>query len=105
MAISPFELNVSVTRTQDFSILKQNEDGKAVLDHQNFNVNFKKENKEKLEQVQKSENTQGNKTEYNASDKGNGRYMGDGGQKRKKAPKPSDGNVIIKGKNTLDIKI
>lgn len=105
MAISPFELNTGITRAQDFSILKQNEDSRGLVDHQNFHVNLEKENTKKLQQVQKSEDTQGKNTEYNASDKGNGKYMGDGGKNRKGAAKASDGTVVVKGTSRLDIKI
>lgn len=105
MAISAFEVNTGVTRVQDFSVMKQNEDNKNMVDQQQIHVKVEKESTEKFQKVQKNENAEKKNDSYDARDKGSGIYMGDGGKRRKKSQSKEDGKVVIKGHNNIDIKI
>lgn len=105
MAISPFEINVGLTRTQDYSIVKHNEDNKGFVDQQNMQVHAEKETVEKFTQVQKGDNADGKKGNFDAKGKGNGNYQGDGGKKRKKNDADWDGKIVIKNQKSIDIKI
>lgn len=106
MAIGPVVLNGAMTRVQDYAQLKQNEDAKGMTDQTNFQAQFKHEIDHKLNQVHKSDDTQNGETKYDAKEKGNGTYEGDGGKHRKNQESDDvDGKVIPKFHTNFDIKI
>ena len=51
MAIGPIEMTGMVTRSQDISLLKQNEDNKPVIDQSNIQVQVNKKAQEQNKQV------------------------------------------------------
>ena len=81
MAIGSISLQGQVTRAQDFSTIKQNEDNKVVVDQGNFQSHFNKEVKQNLSRVHQSDDTE------------NPKYSGDGGKHRKKQ---ENGEVVQK---------
>lgn len=107
MAISPLELNGTVSRTQDFTTIKHNEDNKGNLDQSNIQNQFHKEIEVKTKQVHNAEDAENTSYRYDAKEKGNGQYSGDGGKQREKDDKErkKEGKVIIKGQGRFDIKI
>lgn len=105
MTISRIELQGQVTRAQDFTTIKQNEDNKAAVDQMNFQQRFDQSVEEKHWQVQQGEHTENMEKRFDAREKGNGTYAGDGGRKRKKEEKQQDGKVLVKGQGSFDIKI
>ncbi len=105
MAISRIEIQGQVTRAQDFTTLKQNEDNKAMIDQSNLQRQFDQNVDNKLRQVQQSERTEKEAKKFDAKEKGNGSYAGDGGKNRKQEEKEKDGKVILKGQKGFDIKI
>lgn len=109
MAINPIEFQGTVARAQDYTTLKHNEDHKGVVDQTNFQNHFAKEVNDKTHQVQSRENPDNPKGKFDAKEKGNGQYAGDGGQKRKDQSEnelfDKDGKVKIKGRSSFDIKI
>ena len=105
MAIGPVELNGAMTRLQDITSQKHNENVKGAVDQTNFQAEFKKEIDTRLNQVHKGDDPKNGNTRYDAKEKGNGSYEGDGGRKRKKEQTPKDGKVLVKGHGGFDIKI
>lgn len=107
MAISRIEIQGQVTRAQDFTTLKQNEDNKGMVDQSNFQRQFNQNVDTRLRQVQQSERTEKEAKKFDAKEKGNGSYAGDGGRGRgqEEKEKEKDGKVVLKGQASFDIKI
>lgn len=106
MAITPLEQFGTIGRTQDYSILKQQEDTKAAVEQANIQVKAEKQADEKLNQVRSADNAQLNEKKFDAKEKGSNEYAGDGGRgKKKSADKQTDGKVILKRTQTFDMKI
>ena len=104
MAISPMMFNGSVTRMQDITPVKHNEDIKGMVDQTNFQNTFHKQIDNKLNQVHQSDNAENRQRKFDAKDKGDNEYTGDGGQKRKQE-KNVDGKVIAKTHRSFDMKV
>ena len=83
MAINPVDWNNAMTRTQDYNTIKHNEDTKGFVDQSNFQTSLKKEVDNKLSQVHKKDDTEYNQKKFDAKDKGQNEYSGNGGSKRK----------------------
>lgn len=104
MAIGPIELQGTIARAQDFTTIKQNEDQKSLVDQSNFQQQFNKELKERPQHVNQSDNAAFHNRKFDAKEKGDNQYSGDGGSKRQRNPE-EDGRVVIKGQNRFDVKI
>lgn len=104
MAISPLVFNGSVTRMQDVTQIKQNEDMKGMVDQTNFQNTFHKQIDNKLKQVHHSDNAENRQKKFDAKDKGDNEYSGDGGKNRQKE-QSSDGKVIAKVRSGFDMKV
>ena len=110
MALGQIELNHAMTRIQDYSTQKHNEDLKGVVQQSQAQDKFNKELNQDIRQVVKTDQTEyQNKTQYqnkkfDASEKGSNQYFGDGGKQKKKEDNP-DGKVIVKKKSGFDIRI
>ena len=105
MAISPILFNGTVSRMQDVSAMKHNEDAKGMVDQSNFQTAFHKEIDTRLSQVNQSDAAENRQKKFDAKDEGENSYGGDGGQHRKKEKKPQDGQVFVKKQGGFDIKI
>lgn len=104
MGIGPLELQGTISRAQDFSILKHNEDGKGLMDHANAVNVVRAEADNKSNNVTRSEGTRESNKRFDAKEKGSNEYSGDGGKQKNK--KESDGKVLIKGQSmSFDIRI
>ncbi|MDE6962404.1 MAG: hypothetical protein K2P30_02130 [Lachnospiraceae bacterium] len=103
MTISRVELQGQVARAQDFTTIKHNEDNKVTVDQSNFQHKFEQSVENKARQVQQHDEMNNQGKRFDAKEKGNGSYAGDGGRKRKKSE--PDGKVILKSKGGFDIKI
>lgn len=101
MIVRPVEMQGMVQRSQDMSQIKQNEDIKGFVDQSNIHIATKKEGEIRHETVVKQENAEKKQDAYDAKEKGNGQYSGDGGRKREK----NDGKVILKSSPGFDMKI
>ena len=104
MAISPILFNGTVSRMQDVSTVKHNEDAKGMVDQSNFQTAFHKEIDSRLKQVNQSDETRNQQKKFDAKDKGDNSYSGDGGQNRKKKEE-TDGKVVPKMGGGFDMKI
>lgn len=107
MSINRIELQGQITRAQDYTTIKHNQDNKGLVDQTNFQTQFHKAVDSKMTQVHKGEDTENEKKRYDAKDKGNGQYSGDGGKQRKESEKDKipDGKVAVKHIGRFDIKI
>ena len=106
MTISRVELQGQVTRAQDFTTIKQNEDNKGLVDQNKFQQQFDRTVDNKLHQVQQGDKAENEGKRYDAKEKGNGSYAGDGGKRRNKEEKEEkDGKVVLKKPGGFDIKI
>lgn len=105
MAISPMLFNGSVSRMQDVSMIKHNEDAKGMVDKTNFQNTFNREIDSKVNQVHQSDNLENRQQKHDAKEKGKNQYMGDGGRNRRKDGTPQDGRVVQKSMGGFDIKI
>ncbi len=105
MTISRVELQGQLTRAQDFTTIKHNEDNKEAVDQTNFQRQFDQSVDNKLRQVHQGDQAENEGRKFDAKEKGNGTYSGDGGRGRKKEDKEKDGKVVLKGHSSFDIKI
>lgn len=103
MAWGAIELG-TIARAQDYTTIKQNEDNKGIAQQSNLVQNMQHEAEQKTRQVTESENAMWQQKKFDAKEKGNGSYAGDGGSGKKKQKEP-DGKVLIKGREGFDIKI
>lgn len=102
MAFSSIELT-TISRAQDYSAIKQNEDNKGMVDQVNFGEQVQKNVDQNVREVHSSDDAQWYEKRPDAKEKGNGHYSGDGGKRRKK--KQPVERMVVKGKGGFDIKI
>ena len=102
MAFGAIELT-TVSRSQDYTTIKHNEDNKVAVDQANFSEQFQKTAEQNIREVRSSDNTQWHENRPDAKEKGNVQYSGDGGRKRK--GKPSQERVVVKNRGGFDMKI
>lgn len=101
MAFSAIELT-TVSRAQDYSTIKQNEDNKAFVDQSNSQVQVHKNEERLTKEVHSGDNAQWSGKQPDARQKGNGEYYGDGGKRRKQQPREK---MVVKGQQGFDIKV
>ena len=110
MAIGQIELNQAMTRIQDYTTQKHNEDQRGVVQQAQAQDKFNKELNQDIRKVLKANQEEyQNKAEYqnkkfDARDKGSNQYTGDGGKNRKKKEQ-SEGKEALKQQSGFDIKI
>ena len=105
MSISRVEIQGQVARAQDFTTIKHNEDNKGIVGQMNIQKQMTQEVDNKVRQVHQGEDVEQHQKKFDAKEKGNGQYDGDGGKKRKKSDKKEDGKVVLKGAPNFDMKI
>ncbi|RKJ43550.1 hypothetical protein D7X25_25810 [bacterium 1XD42-8] len=105
MAISPLEMNGMITRTQDYSAMKHNENSKGAIDQNNLQNQFTKTVDQHIKTVHNPDDAQYHQYGYDSKEKGNNEYTGDGGKNRKKKKEKNEGKVIVKDKKSFDMKI
>ena len=101
MAINPIDL-AAVTRSQDYSIIKHNEDQKPVAQQSMLVEQNQKDDRQKASEVVRQDQARWHEKGFDAREKGSNEYRGDGGKKRKKEKQEQ---VIVNGHKGFDIKI
>jgi hypothetical protein len=91
MAIGPVTLNGIIPRTQDMSMIKQQEDNKPFVEQQNIQTEMKTHEERQLKQVNHADDAGEHKKKYDAKEKGSNEYKG--GQKKKKKPDEKQKNA------------
>ncbi len=106
MAITPLEQLGAIGRTQDFSTIRQQEENKMLGSQTVIQSQVEKNTENKLSQVRQADHSEMLDKKFDAKEKGDNQYTGDGGRGRKKAPdKHTDGKVVLKGTGSFDMKI
>ncbi len=103
MTISRVELQGQVRRAQGFTTSKHSEGSKVIVDQSKFQQRFEDSLENKARQVQQHDEMNNKGKRFDAKEKGNGSYAGDGGRRRKKSEQ--DGKVTLKSRGGFDIKI
>ncbi|MCM1121458.1 MAG: hypothetical protein NC416_02625 [Eubacterium sp.] len=106
MAIGFVELQGQITRAQDFTTVKHNEDTKGMVEQANFGQQMTKQVEKQVNRVNKGDQPEYHERKFDAKDKGSNEYHGDGGQarKRKKTENP-DGKVLMKKAEKIDFSV
>lgn len=103
MAFGTIEI-VSLTRTQEYTTIKQQEDNKGFVNQTNIGQQLEKRTEQLAREVNSSDNTQWQNKKFNAREKGSNEYSGDGGKKRRDQKERKE-QVVIKGHQSFDMKI
>lgn len=104
MAFGSLEI-ASIPRTQDYSVMKQNEDNKGTFQQMTLGYQSQKHSEQRTKEVHSSDDTDWYTGQYDAKEKGHNEYTGNGGDKRRKQKEPEEGVVIKKQHQGFDIKI
>ena len=102
MAFGSIDLT-TISRAQDYSGIKQNEDNKGMFAQTFISQDVQKNTEQRLREVRRSDNPEWHQKNPDAKEKGNAEYFGDGG-KHRKGSKPQE-RVVIKGRDSFDMKI
>lgn len=102
MAFGAIEIT-TITRAQDYSPIKQNEDYKGMVDQNNIGQHIQKDIQQRAREVRSGDNSEWQNRKFDAKDKGSNEYRGNGGHSKKRAPQ--DGQVVVNGHQGIDIKI
>lgn len=105
MTISRVELQGQVARAQDFTTIKHNEDNKVTVNQTNIQREFGQAVDLKMRQVNQGEQAENQGKKFDAKEKGNGSYFGDGGKRRKKEDKEAAGKAAPIKMGGFDMKI
>lgn len=103
MAFGSIEFT-TISRLQDYSGIKQNEDNKGMIDQGHIVDHFQKTTEQRSQEVQGSDNAQWREHKPDAREKGSNEYAGDGGRRRNKNGKPME-RMVVKGQGGFDMKI
>ncbi len=102
MAIGSIEI-ATIARSQDYTAIKQNEDGKGQLMQANISQHIEKDTQQRAKEVRHSDNADWQNKQPDAREKSNSEYTGDGGRKRPKGS--SAERVTVKGRGGFDMKV
>ena len=81
---NPISIQGQVTRAQDMSAIKQNDDNRAFITQMNMQRIGEDEVEVRARQVQEKADTENEPGRHDAREKGNNQYYGDGGKRRKR---------------------
>lgn len=101
MAFSSIELT-TISRSQDYSVVKHNEDNKGFVDQTNFGQQVQKTTEQRIREVHSGDDAQWHQKNPDAKEKGNNEYRGDGGRRRKQGAKDQ---AVLKSRGGFDMKI
>ncbi len=104
MAIGQVELNSAMTRIQEFTTMRHNEDQRGMVQQNQIHQQFSKQLDTHVRHVAESEQAEYQNKKFDAKDKGSNQYSGDGGSFRKKKQN-SDGKVPGISESGFDVKI
>ncbi len=106
MAIGFVEMQGQITRAQDYTTIKHNEDAKGMVEQANVGQQMTKQVERQVNRVNKGNQPEYHERKFDAKDKGSNEYHGDGGQarKRKKGENP-DGKVLMKKAEKIDFSV
>lgn len=101
MAINPIDI-AAVTRVQDYTTMKHNEDHHAANQQGMLTTQTEKSVEQRATEVVRQDQAKWHESGTDPREKGKNEYQGDGGKKRKKEKHEQ---VIVNGRKSFDIKI
>lgn len=108
MAIGQIEIQGQITRAQDFTAIKHNEDTRAHVEQANAGEQVSKQADNQVNRVNQKQQPDNQNKKYDAKEKGSNEYSGDGGRNRSKKEekqKEADGKVLLKGVGDIDFSL
>lgn len=102
MAFGSIEIT-TITRAQDYTTIKHNEDNKGYVNQTNIGQQIQKDTEQRTKEVRSSDNAEWHSRKFDAKDKGDNEYSGDGGRQKKREEKTEQ--VVVNGHRSFDIKI
>ena len=106
MAIGFVELQGQITRAQDFTSIKHNEDTRGMVEQANFGQQMTKQIERQVNRVNRGEQPEYHESNFDAKEKGSNEYHGDGGRfRRKKLEENPDGKVLMKKVDNFDFTV
>lgn len=105
MAIDIVHLNGAMTGVNDYVNSKHLEDGRIVTNQMVYQGEVDKNVDKKLNQVREKDDLENGQRKFDAKDKGDNSYAGDGGQNRNNGRKDPDGTVRPITRASFDLKI
>ncbi len=94
---------VTMTRSQDFTTIKQNEDNRAAMTQMALGHKEDKEIRQRSQQVVQKEETQWHQRKFDAKEQGDNQYAGDGGRYRRESKQIDQ--MFVKRQQGFDVKI
>ena len=104
MAVGPVTINGAIQRSQDMSMLKQQEDSRPVVEQQHIQAQIKTQESRLLKQVNHADDASQHKKKYDAKEKGSNEYEGQNHKKKKQQEKNKDQVVFTQGSSHFDMK-
>lgn len=101
MALGPVEMNGMISRTQDITTIKQNQDNKAFVDQSNIKTNMEQNVDHKLHQVHDADNSRDSEGEFDAKREGRNKYV----KLQKKKKEKTEGKVVVKQRGGFDMTV
>lgn len=98
----PFEVNSSIGRTQDISLIKQNQDTRPLVEQHAIAQSHEKQIDRNMETVINKEDAEF-ESPFNKDGKGGAEY--EERQRQRKKKEEEDGKVTVKSRATFDIRI
>lgn len=92
-----------IVRTQDYTIIKQNEDSKNMIDQSNVSHVMEQKEINQSQEVVGSNRSEYYNKKQDAREKGSNEYYGDGGKSRQK--KEIRDRVVVKKNGGFDFKV
>lgn len=106
MAIGFVEMQGQITRAQDFTSIKHNEDTRPMVEQANFSQQMTKQIERQVSRVNEGKQPEYQEKNFDAKEKGSNEYNGDGGKSRKKKlEENADGKVLLKRVNNIDFSV
>ncbi len=102
MAINPILFNGTINMTQDLSALKAHNDNQSTVMHSHLQTKVDQKVEENVTKVRNSDNVDYHEKGFDASEKGDNEYQGDGGKRRRKQERD---RVVVKNKGGFDISV
>lgn len=95
----------TISRAQDYTTMKHNEDAKAFVDQTNIGHQAQRTAQQRATTVVDSENPEWQNKRHDAREKGSNEYAGDGGSRRNKGKREEADRVVVKGRGGFDMKV
>lgn len=105
MAVGPVTINGAIQRSQDMSMLKQQEDSRPLVEQQQIQAQLKTQESKLLKQVKHADDADQHKKKYDAKEKGSNEYKEQGNRKKKQQEKNKNQVVFTQGSGHFDMKI